>query len=276
MINQLKTVMLLGALTALLLFVGNLVGGPSGLVIAFVFAIVMNLGSYWFSDKIVLKMYKAKEVKDPDHRLYKLTREVVQTARIPMPKVYIIPSDQANAFATGRNPNHSAVAATQGIMNILNDEELKGVMAHEVAHIMNRDILISSIAGMIAGVISYVGNMAMWSAIFGGRDNNNGAQLLLLMIVTPFIAMLIQMAISRSREYFADATAAKLVRNSNGLANALRKLDENGKHHRMRLGSQATAHMFISNPFRGRGFSNLLSTHPPMNDRIAKLQAMRF
>ena len=278
-VNQLKTVVLLGALTGILLFVGQLVGGASGLTIALIFAIVMNLGSYWFSDKIVLKMYKAKEVKESEaHRLFKIVREVSQAANIPMPKVYIIPSEQANAFATGRNPQHASVAATQGILKLLNDEELKGVMAHEIAHVKNRDILISSVAATIAGVISYVAFMARWAAIFGGRgrDSGNLVSLIVLAIITPLIATIIQLAISRSREYLADATGAKIVQNSNGLASALEKLHSDVKRNPMKLGNQSTAHLFISNPFRARGIMKLLSTHPPMEERIRKLNSMKF
>ena len=278
-VNQLKTVILLGALTGVLLFVGQLVGGASGLTIALIFAIVMNLGSYWFSDKIVLKMYKAKEVKESEaHRLFKIVREVSQAANIPMPKVYIIPSEQANAFATGRNPQHASVAATQGILNLLNDDELKGVMAHEIAHVKNRDILISSIAATIAGVISYVAFMARWAAIFGGRgrDSGNLVSLIVLAIITPLIATIIQLAISRSREYLADATGAKIVQNSNGLASALEKLHSDVKRHPMKLGNQSTAHLFISNPFRTRGIMKLLSTHPPMDERVRRLNSMKF
>ena len=283
MINQLKTVVLLGALTGLLLFVGQLVGGASGLTVAFIFAIIMNIGSYWFSDKIVLRMYKAKEVKESEaHRLYDIVRKVVEKSKVPMPRVYIIPSDASNAFATGRDPKHASVAATQGILNLLNDEELKGVMAHEIAHVRNRDILISSVAATIAGVISYVAFMARWAAIFGGfggrdsREGGNIVSLLLLAIVTPLIAMIIQLAISRSREYLADATGAKIVQNSNGLASALDKLHNDVNRHPMRLGNQSTAHMFISNPFKARGMMSLLSTHPPHQERIKRLNNIKF
>ena len=187
MINQFKTIVLLGLLTALLLFVGNLLGGYNGLIIAGIFAVLLNFGSYWFSDKIVLMMYRAKEVTDKNHPLYKIVKEVSEMAKLPMPKVYLIPSDASNAFATGRNPNHAAVAATNGILNLLSNEELKGVMAHEMAHVKNRDILISTVAGTIAGVISYIATMAQFAAIFGGRDreNSNALSLILLAIVTP-------------------------------------------------------------------------------------------
>lgn len=281
-VNQIKTVILLGALTGLLLFVGQLLGGPSGLIIAGFFAIIMNFGSYWFSDKIVLKMYRAKEVKDSNHRLYQVVKEVVEKAKIPMPKIYIIPGDGSNAFATGRGPRHAAIAATEGILRSLNDEELKGVIAHEVAHVRNRDILISSIAATIAGVISFVATMAQWSAIFGGfggdRDRGGGniISLLVLAIITPIVATIIQLAISRSREYLADATGAKIINNSNGLASALEKLEAGARNHPMRNVNQATAHMFIVSPLRGGSFLKLLSTHPPMNERIKRLNSMKF
>ena len=278
MINQLKTVVLLGLLTALLLWVGQLLGGISGLYIAGVFAVLMNFGSYWFSDKIVLMMYRAKEVADKSHPLYKTVKEVSEMAKLPMPKVYIIPTDASNAFATGRNPKHAAVAATNGILNLLNHEELKGVMAHEMAHVKNRDILISTIAGTIAGVISYIATMAQWAAIFGGRDreHSNILSLILLAIITPLIATIIQLAISRSREYLADATGAGIVRNSKGLASALEKLHNDVRKHPMRLGNQATAHLFIANPFSAKGMMALLSTHPPMEERVRRLNAIKF
>jgi len=277
-VNQLKTVILLASLTALLLFVGQLLGGTSGLAIAGVFAVIMNFGSYWFSDKIVLKMYRAKEVKDSSHPLYKIVKEVVELAKVPMPKVYIIPDQNLNAMATGRNPNHAAVAATEGILNSLNHEELKGVIAHEIAHVKNRDILISTIAGTIAGVISFVATMAQWAAIFGGRSREGGnmLQLIVLAIITPLIATIIQLAISRSREYLADSTGASILKNPKGLASALEKLEQSAKVNPMRLGNQSTAHLFISNPFRSRGIMALLSTHPKMSERIRRLNNMKF
>lgn len=275
MINQLKTVVLLGLLTALLLWVGNFLGGSSGLVVAAILVLIMNVGSYWFSDKIVLMMYRAKEVTDKNHQLYKTVKEVSELAKLPMPKVFIIPSEQANAFATGRNPNHAAVAATEGIMKLLTHEELKGVMAHEMAHVKNRDILISTIAGTIAGIISYIAHFAI---LFGGRDreNSNIVGLILLAIITPIIAMLIQMAISRSREYMADATGANIVKNSKGLSSALQKLHSDVKRHPMQMGTQATAHLFIANPFSGRAMMSLLSTHPSMEERVKRLDAIKF
>jgi heat shock protein HtpX len=279
--NQLKTVVLLGLLTGLLLWVGQLVGGPSGLTIAFIFAIIMNLGAYWFSAKIVLAMYRAKEIKDTSNKLYKMVREVSQMANIPMPKVYIIPGDASNAFATGRNYRHAAVAATQGILILLNDDELKGVIAHEIAHVKNRDILISSVAATIAGVISYVAFMARWAAIFGGfggrdRDSGNIVSLVVLAIVTPLIATIIQLAISRSREYLADETGARIIHNPFGLASALEKLENDVKKHPMRFGNQSTAHLFIANPFRGQALWKFFSTHPPMQERIKRLKNLRI
>jgi|TARA_B100001964_G_C14247740_1_gene608324 heat shock protein HtpX len=283
MINQLKTVLLLGALTGLLLWVGQLVGGPSGLTIAFIFAIIMNIGSYWFSDKLVLRMYKAKQINESENpRLYKIVKEVVEKAKVPMPKVYIIPNDSLNAMATGRDKNHAAVAATEGILGALDDEELKGVMAHEIAHVRNRDILISSIAATIAGVISYVAFMARWAALFGGfggRDREGGSNivsLIVLAIITPLIATIIQLAISRSREYLADTTGANIVQNSSGLASALEKLEAGAKNHPMRNVNQATAHMFIVSPLRGGGLVKFFSTHPDVQSRVKRLRAMTF
>jgi len=263
-LNQFKTVVLLGLLTALLLWVGQMMGGFSGLIIAGFFAIILNFGSYWFSDKIVLKMYRAKEVTDHDHQLYKTVKEVAEQAKMPMPKVYIIPDQNSNAFATGRNPKHAAVAATEGILRLLSHDELKGVMAHEIAHVKNRDTLISTVAGTIAGVISYIAIMAQFAAIFGGRDRGNMVQLLLLAIITPLIATIIQLAISRSREYHADATAAKILGNGENLATALEKLHNDARVNPMRLRNQATSHLFIINPFTAKGFRKLLSTHPNM------------
>ena len=278
MMNQLKTIVLLGLLTALLLWVGQLIGGSNGLVIAGIFAVIMNFGSYWFSDKIVLMMYGAKEVTDTSHRLYMTTREVIEKAKIPMPKVYMINMPSPNMFATGRSPKHAAVAASPSILELLTDEELKGVVAHEIAHIKNRDILISTIAGTIAGVISYVATMVQWSAMFGGfggRDRNNNSNivsLLVLAIVTPIIASLIQLAISRSREYIADATGANIVKNSSGLASALEKIESAVKRHPLIATptSDATAHIFFINPFRSGSFIRIFMTHPETSQRIKK------
>jgi len=278
--NQLKTVVLLALLTALLLWIGSF-WGTSGLIIGLIFAIVLNFGSYWFSDKIVLRMYHAKQVSESEApRLHKLVREVTQLANLPMPKVYIVPTKNPNAFATGRNPKNAAIACTEGILELLNDDELKGVIAHEASHIKNRDTLIQVVAATIAGVISYAAMMARWGAIFGGfggrdRDGGSGMELLFLAIVTPIIATLLQLAISRSREFLADESAAKTLHNSFGLANALEKLEQGVKKNPLRFGSQATSCLFISNPFRG-GLLNFFSTHPPMAERINKLKSMNL
>jgi len=277
--NQLKTAVLLALLTALLLWIGSF-WGKSGLIVAGIFVGLMNLGSYWFSDKIVLWMYKAKEAKEKERpKLYKIVREVSKLSEMPMPKVYVIPTNSPNAFATGRNPKHAAVAATEGILKLLNDEELKGVISHEFSHIKNRDILISTIVGTIAGVISYIGMMARFSAIFGGRDDgrgNNLISLLVLGILTPLIATLIQLAISRSREYLADETGAKTIKNGNALADALEKIEKNVDVNPMRFGNQATSHLFISNPFRGGTFVSFFMTHPSTQERAKRLREMRF
>jgi len=278
--NQLKTAILLALLTALLLFIGNFFFGRVGFYFALIFVGIMNFASYWFSDKIVLWMYKAKEAKQSEYpKLFKVVKEVSHLNSLPMPKVYVIPSEQSNAFACGRSPKHSAVACTEGILKLMTEEELKGVLAHEFAHIKNRDTLTSTVAGTIAGVISYIGNMFMWSAMFGGRDDDsrgNAISLLVLAIITPIIASMIQLAISRSREYQADESGARMVKNPLGLASALQKLEEDTKRHPMRFGSPATAHLFISNPFRTGGFITLFLTHPPTNLRVKRLKEMKI
>ena len=278
--NQVKTAVFLALLTALLLWVGSLFG-RTGLLFAAIFVGLMNIGSYWFSDKIVLWMYRAKEAKQNEYpKLYKIVKEVSKLSGLPMPKVYVIPSEQSNAFACGRSPKHAAVACTEGILKLMTEDELKGVIAHEFSHIRNRDTLTATVAGTIAGVISYISNMFMWSAMFGGRDNDRGGgnviSLLVLAIITPIIASMIQLAISRSREYIADETGARIVKNPLGLASALEKLEEDGKRHPMRFGSPATAHLFISNPFRSGGFITLFLTHPPTNLRVKRLKEMKF
>jgi heat shock protein HtpX len=277
--NGLKTALLLGALSGMLLLIGDLLGGAQGLIIAFVFAAVMNLGSYWFSDKIVLRMYRAQEV-GPDHSLYQMTERLARQAGLPMPKVYIIPDASPNAFATGRNPQHAAVAATQGIMQVLAPHELEGVIAHELAHVKHRDILISSVAATIAAAIMMAARMAMYAGMFGGgRDerggNGNPIALLAMMILAPIAAMMIQMAISRSREFAADAGAARITGNPYGLADALRKIDAIARRAPLDA-NPATAHMFIVKPFTGGGLSALFSTHPPTEARVqALLQGLR-
>jgi heat shock protein HtpX len=277
--NGLKTALLLGILSALLLGLGEMLGGAGGLMTAFVFAAAMNMGSYWFSDKIVLRMYRAAEV-GPNHQLYRIVERLTARANLPMPKVYIIPEASPNAFATGRNPAHAAVAATEGILRVLNESELEGVIAHELAHVQHRDILISSVAATIAAAIMMVARMAHFAAMFGGygsRDDRNGTNpiaLLATMIFAPFAAMLIQMAISRSREFAADAGGAALTGNPYGLAEALRKIDAISK--RVPLDANpATAHMFIVKPFAGAGLMSLFSSHPPTEARIAALLGQR-
>ena len=279
--NQLKTVMLLGLLTALLLWVGQLVGGMQGLTVAIIFALIMNIGSYWFSDKIALAMYHAKKTtREAQPRLYNIVKEVALKANIPMPAVFIIPSSSPNAFATGRNPKNAAVACTQGILELLNDTELEGVIAHEISHIKHRDILIATIAATIAGVISYVAMMSRWAAIFGGfggrdRDSSSGLEFIVLAILTPLIATIIQLSISRSREFLADEGAGKITQQPWHLADALEKLDSSISHNPMRFGNKAAASLFIANPFRGRSLFQFFSTHPKTADRVKRLRDMR-
>jgi len=278
--NTLKTAFLLTLLTLLFVFIGQLLGGNQGMIVAFIFAAIMNLGTYWFSDKIVLAMYRAQQVDEgTSRRLFSIVRRAASAAHLPVPKVYIIPSQTPNAFATGRNPRHSAVAVTQGIMKILDEDELEGVISHEMAHIKNRDILTGSIVATLAGAISMLAFMARFAAIFGGyggRDNQGrggGLGLLIMAIVAPLAALLIQMAISRSREYAADSTAAKNSHKPMALANALRKLESAAR--RIPLDAKpSTAHLFIVNPLSGKGMASLFSTHPPIGERVARLQKM--
>jgi len=277
--NQIKTVILLGLLTGLMLVVGQLIGGTTGLTIALAIAVVMNFGSYFFSDKIVLRMYRAKPAKKSEYpKLHKIVSEVSKSAGIPKPKVYIVPTDNCNAFATGRNPKNAVVACTQGILKILDDKELKGVIAHEIAHVKNRDILVSTIAATIAAVISYLAFMARFAAIFGGmRDDRggNGLSLLFLAILTPIIAVIIQLAISRSREYLADSTGSSFTKDPKALASALHKLEQANKQNPIRFGNTATSSLFITNPFNARGLVSLFSTHPAMGERIKRLNSMK-
>ena len=275
MTSTLKTTVLLAALSGVLLAIGNLLGGSQGLIIAFVFALIMNVGSYWFSDRIVLKMYRAQQV-GPEHRLTQLVERLARQAGLPMPKVYVIPSASPNAFATGRNPSHAAVAATEGVLNLLDERELEGVMAHELAHVKHRDILISSVAATLAATIMMVANMAKWTALFGGigrsddRGGSNIIGLLATIIVAPLAAMLIQAAISRSREFLADSGGSTIAGTPYGLADALRKLETASK--RVPLNANpATAHMFIVKPFSAGGLTSLFSTHPPTDARIRAL-----
>ena len=277
--NGLKTALLLGLLSGLLLLIGDLLGGAQGLMFAFVIAAVMNLGSYWFSDKIVLRMYRAQEV-GPGHQLYETTARLARQGGLPIPKVYIIPDSSPNAFATGRNPEHAAVAATQGILQVLDQRELEGVIAHELAHVKHRDILISSVAATIAAAIMMAARMAMYAGMFGGghRDDREGGAnpiaLLAMLFLAPIAAMLIQTAISRSREFAADAGGAQIAGNPYGLADALRKIDAVSRRVPMDA-NPATAHMFIVKPFSGAGLLSLFSTHPPTEARIAALLGSR-
>jgi len=278
--NRLKTYLLLAALTSLLLVAGQAMGGRSGLLLALAFALVMNVGSYWFSDTIVLRMHNAQQIGPADSpEIYGMVQRLVQKANIPMPKLYIIPDDSPNAFATGRSPAKGAVAMTEGILRVLSPDELEGVIAHELAHIAHRDTLIMTVSATIAGALSSLGNMAMWGAMFGGgrsHDDDEGghpAALLISAIVAPFAAMLIQMAISRSREFLADEAAAQYSGKPWALANALRKIETWSHRIPMESGSPATAHMYISNPFSG-GMANLFSTHPPTAERVARLEKM--
>ena len=274
--NIFKTAALMTGLTLVLLWAGNAFGGQSGMTIALIIALLMNVFSYWFSDKIVLKMYKASEVTRAESpELYEMVRRMANKAGLPMPRVYIINQPQPNAFATGRNPEHAAVAVTTGIMRMLDVEELEGVIAHELAHVKHRDILIGTVAATIAGAITYLAHMAQWAMIFGGRDDDDGNPLvaIVMMIVAPIAAMLIQMAISRSREYAADSGGAQIAGNPAGLAGALKKLGAASKQIPMQA-EPATAHMFIVNPLSGGGMAKLFSTHPPMEERISRLENM--
>ena len=278
--NRIKTVLLLAGMTVFLIVIGRLLGGRSGMYLAFILAVGMNFFSYWFSDKIVLKMYHAQEVTPAEApQLHQIVDELAREANIPKPRVYIIPDDSPNAFATGRNPEHAAIAATEGIMRLLTPVELKGVLAHEMGHVRNRDILISTIAATMAGAIMILADMARFGAIFGmgGRDNEEGPGIvgvLVMSIIAPIAAMLIQMAISRSREYLADETGAHLAHNPESLARALEKLSMGVQRAPMDA-SPATAHMFIVNPLTGSSLMNLFSTHPPIEERVARLRAMR-
>jgi len=277
--NRVKTVLLLTGLTIFLIFMGKFLGGRQGMYLAFILALGMNFFSYWFSDKIVLRMYRAQEVSPEEApQIHQMVEELAHEAGIPKPKVYIIPDESPNAFATGRNPQHAAVAATQGIIRLLTPVELKGVLGHELGHVLNRDILISTIAATMAGAIMILASMARWGAILGmGRDDEEGGGIfgvLVMSIIAPIAAMLIQMAISRSREYLADETGARLVHNPESLARALEKLSLGTQRIPMDA-SPATAHMFIVNPLTGRSLMNLFSTHPPIEERVERLRAMR-
>jgi heat shock protein HtpX len=281
--NQIKTTLLLVMMTVFILFIGQLLGGQQGMFIALIFAAGMNFFSYWYSDKLVLRMYRAREASSQQTpELHDMVGQLTQQAGLPMPKLYVIPQEAPNAFATGRNPQHAAVAVTQGLLEIMNREEVKGVLAHELAHVKNRDILIGSIAATMAGAIMMLATIARWSAVFGGGagsgDDDEGGLgfigLIVMSILAPMAAMIIQMAISRSREYLADGTGAAMVGRSEGLASALEKLGAYSG--RLPLEAKpATAHMFIVNPLSGKSLMNLFSTHPPLEDRIARLRGNR-
>ncbi len=272
--NSFKTFLLMSVMMALFLLVGELLGGSSGMMIAFVLALVMNFGSYWFSDKIVLKMYGARQIGQKDHpQLFNMVQNLAADAELPMPKVYIINSATPNAFATGRNPENGAVAVTTGILGILNHDELEGVIAHELSHIKHRDILVGTIAATLVGTITLVARMAGWAMLLGGRDEDEGDGLasLLLLILSPIVAILIQMAISRSREYMADAGSATISGKPLALASALKKLSMGNQAHPMRNADPSSAHMFIVNPLSGKSLMSLFSTHPPAEERIKRL-----
>ncbi len=277
--NSVKTVGLMVLLMALMMLVGQLLGREQGLMMAFAFSLLMNFGMYWFSDKIVLMTYGAREVTEQEApKLYSTVRNLAQQAELPMPKVYLIPGDSPNAFATGRNPEHSAVAATEGIVRMLSEDELEGVLAHELAHIKHRDILTGTLVAAMAGTIMFLTRMAMFASFFGGgsrdRENSNPVGEILMLILAPIAAMLIQFAVSRSREFAADEGGAKICKRPLSLANALRKLEAGVDRIPMENAGTATAHMFIVNPLRGGGVMKLFSTHPPIEERIERLQQL--
>jgi len=284
--NMLKTTVLLAALTGLLILIGDYFGGTGGMIIAFLFAVILNFGSYWYSDKIVLKMYGAREVSPAESpNLHRIVDGLSMKAKLPKPKVYIVESGMPNAFATGRDPKHAAVAVTTGILNLLSNEEIEGVLAHELAHVMNRDTLISAVTATIAGVITMLATMAQWAAIFGGfgsRDDDNGGiiGLIAMIILAPLAATLIQLAISRSREYAADEVGAIICRKPWALADALEKLEYGNSNFKPSISDvqpkESSAHMFIVNPLKGGMIQSLFSTHPVTNERVKRLRAMRF
>ena len=282
MSNIFKTGLLLAVLTVMLVLLGGAIGGQQGMVIAFFLALAMNFVSYWFSDKIVLAAYGARPIDEATApRLYAIVHRLATRAGIPMPRVYMIPSETPNAFATGRNPQHAVVAVTEGIMRILDEEELEGVLAHELSHVKNRDVLISTVAATLAGAITYLAHMAQWAAMFGGRSRDdeeggsNPIAMILLAVLAPIAALLVQMAVSRSREFQADATGARVAGRPWGLAKALEKLQMANQAMPMADATPATAHLFIVNPLSGQTLMRLFSTHPPLEERIARLRAMR-
>jgi heat shock protein HtpX len=285
--NMFKTTILLASLTGLLVIVGGELGGTGGMIIAFMFAVVMNFGSYWYSDKIVLKMYKAKEVSPSEApNLHRIVSDLAMKARLPKPKVYIVESGMPNAFATGRDPKHAAVAVTTGILNLLSNEEIEGVLSHELAHVKNRDTLISAVAATLAGVITMLATWARWAAIFGGfggRDDDGGSNIIgfiVMAVVAPLAATVIQLAISRSREFAADYEGARMCKKPWALADALEKLEYGNTHYKPSIrdipAKENTAHMFIVNPLKGGALQSLFRTHPVTEERVKRLRAMRF
>lgn len=278
--NTLKTAFLMALMMVLFLFVGGLLGGERGMVMAFLFSLVMNFGSYWFSDKIVLTMYRAQQVNEQEFpQLFRIVRNLVGKAGLPMPKVYVMQNPSPNAFATGRNPEHAAVAVTTGILNLLDEDELSGVIGHELAHVRHRDILIGTIAATLVGTITFIARMAGWALMFGGgRDNRDrdgeGIGSLFLLILSPIVAMLIQLAISRSREYLADEGGSEISGKPLSLASALNKLNAVNERMPMLNAETSSAHLFIVNPLSGKSFMKMFSTHPPIEERIRRLQAI--
>ena len=278
--NQFKTAVLLAALTAFIIMIGGMMGGRQGMIIAFILAGGMNFFSYWYSDRLGLRLYRAQEVNASQApELYAMVTRLSRNAGLPMPRVYVIPQDTPNAFATGRNPEHAVVAVTEGLMNLMDPGEIEGVLAHELGHIKNRDILIGTIAATMAGAIMMLASMARWAAIFGGGrgDDDEGGMgglgLIVMSLLAPVAAMIIQMAISRSREYLADATGAAIAGRPDGLANALEKLGAYSQRRPMQA-NPSTAHMFIVNPLSGRSFQSLFSTHPPIEERVSRLRGV--
>ncbi|OGU59625.1 MAG: protease HtpX [Ignavibacteria bacterium RBG_13_36_8] len=274
--NSFKTFILMAVMMVLLILVGSALAGESGMIIAFVISLAMNFGSYWFSDKIVLAIYRAKEASRQQYpELYDIVEKLSQNALLPMPKVYVMNNSTPNAFATGRNPNHAAVAVTTGLLEILNRDEIAGVISHELTHVKNRDILVGTIAATLVGTITFIARLAGYAAIFGGgrsRDNSDGISTLILIILSPIIAILIQLAISRSREYMADQGGASISGRPLALASALNKLSQVNKQLPMKNAGASSAHMFIINPLSAKSFTRIFSTHPPIEERIKRLQ----
>lgn len=275
--NTLKTTLLLTGLTVLLLIVGTLLGGRVGALGALIFSLVMNFGVYWYGHKLILRQYDAKEISKQDApKLHRVVSRLAEKASIPKPDIYLIPDENPNAFATGRNPDHAVIGVTRGILNLLNENELEGVLAHELSHVMNRDTLISTIAASLAGAITYLAYLARFSALLGvgGRNRNNIFVILAMSIIAPLTATIIQLAISRNREFKADRSGAKLSGKPRSLANALRKLEESSERRPMQRGSRETAHLFIVNPFSGDTLQKLFSTHPSVEDRVTALEKL--